>query len=42
MQFVFYAAVVLGLAGIIYTACGLVRLNEYFNEVYGYDRDPYS
>lgn len=42
MQFIFWAAVFIGAFGIIYTAYELVRLNDYFYEVYGYDRDPYS
>ena len=42
MQFMFWAAVFVGAVGILYTAYGLVRLNDYFYEVYGYDRDPYS
>ncbi|ADU24313.1 hypothetical protein [Ruminococcus albus] len=42
MQFMSWAAVFAGAAGIIYTICVLVRLNDYFYEVYAYDRDPYS
>lgn len=42
MQFMFWAAVFVGAVGILYTIYGLVRLTDYFYEVYGYDRDPYS
>ncbi|SFD33553.1 hypothetical protein [Ruminococcus albus] len=42
MQFIYWAALFVGLAGILYTVYGLVRLNDYFYEVYAYDRDPYS
>lgn len=42
MQFLFWLAAALGVFGIIYTVSGLVRLNDYFYEVYEYDRDPYS
>ena len=42
MEFLFWAAAFVGAAGILYTAYGLGRLTEYFSEVYGYDRDPYS
>ena len=42
MQFIFWTVALIGMAGIIYTAYGLVRLNDFFYEVYGYDRDPYS
>ena len=42
MQFIFWTAAFVGVVGIIYTAYELVRLNDYFYEVYGSDRDPYS
>ena len=42
MQFIFWAAVFIGAMGIIYTAYGLVRLNDYFYEVYGYDRNSHT
>ena len=42
MSFILWLAVCVGVAGIGYTAYGLVRLTDYFNEVYGYDRNSHT
>ena len=42
MQFIMWLVVFVGVAGIGYTAYGLVRLTDSFNEVYGYDRNSHT
>ena len=42
MSFILWLAVCVGVAGIGYTSYGLVRLTDYFNEVYGYDRNSHT
>lgn len=42
MSFILWLAVFIGIMSIGYTAYGLVKLTDYFNEVYGYDRDSHT
>ena len=41
-QILFAVIAFTGFAGVAYTVYGLIKLNDYFYEVYEYDRDPHT